>query len=45
MRAPNREIAAALFVTERTVEANLTRVYRKLGLRSRSQLARHPAFG
>lgn len=36
----NREIAAALFVSERTVEANLTRVYRKLGVRSRAQLAR-----
>jgi len=35
----NREIAAALFVTERTVEANLTRAYRKLGVRSRTQLA------
>jgi DNA-binding CsgD family transcriptional regulator len=36
----NREIAAELFVTERTVEANLTRAYRKLGVRSRTQLAR-----
>ena len=36
----NREIAAALFVTERTVESNLTRVYRKLGVRSRTELAR-----
>jgi DNA-binding CsgD family transcriptional regulator len=36
----NREVAAALFVAERTVEANLTRIYRKLGVRSRSQLAR-----
>ena len=36
----NREVAATLFVAERTVEANLTRIYRKLGVRSRSQLAR-----
>ncbi len=36
----NREIAAELFIVERTVEANLTRVYRKLGVRSRAQLAR-----
>jgi DNA-binding CsgD family transcriptional regulator len=35
----NREVAAALFVTEHTVEAALTRVYRKLGVRSRSELA------
>jgi DNA-binding CsgD family transcriptional regulator len=35
----NREIARALFVTEKTVEANLTRVYRTLGLRSRAELA------
>ncbi len=35
----NREVAAALFVAERTVEAALTRVYSKLGVRSRSELA------
>jgi DNA-binding CsgD family transcriptional regulator len=35
----NREIAQALFVTEKTVEANLTRIYRKLGVRSRAALA------
>jgi DNA-binding CsgD family transcriptional regulator len=34
----NREIAAALFVSEKTVEVALTRVYRKLGIRSRAQL-------
>jgi DNA-binding CsgD family transcriptional regulator len=35
----NREIAATLFVSLKTVEANLTQVYRKLGIRSRAQLA------
>jgi DNA-binding CsgD family transcriptional regulator len=39
----NREIASAAFVSEKTVEANLSRVYRKLGLRSRTQLARRLA--
>ena len=36
----NREVAAALFLTEHTVETALTRVYRKLGVRSRTELAR-----
>lgn len=36
----NGEVAAHLFVTPKTVEANLTRVYAKLGVRSRSELAR-----
>jgi DNA-binding CsgD family transcriptional regulator len=35
----NREVAAALFVTEHTVEGALTRVYRKLDIRSRTELA------
>jgi DNA-binding CsgD family transcriptional regulator len=35
----NREVAAALFLTEHTVETALTRIYRKLGVRSRSALA------
>jgi DNA-binding CsgD family transcriptional regulator len=29
-----------MFVSVRTVEANLTRVYAKLGVRSRTELAR-----
>ncbi len=35
----NKEVAAELFVTVHTVEQALTRVYRKLGIRSRTQLA------
>lgn len=35
----NAEVAAELFVSLRTVESNLTRVYRKLGVRSRTELA------
>lgn len=33
-----RDIAAALFISPKTVEANLTRIYRKLGINSRAQL-------
>jgi DNA-binding CsgD family transcriptional regulator len=36
----NREIAQALFVTENTIETHLRSVFRKLEIRSRSQLAR-----
>ena len=35
----NREVAERAFVSVKTVEANLTRVYRKLGVRSRVGLA------
>jgi DNA-binding CsgD family transcriptional regulator len=35
----NKEVAAALFVTVKTVEANLSRIYAKLGIRSRTALA------
>lgn len=34
----NKEIAAELFLAPKTVEMNLSSVYRKLGIRSRSQL-------
>ncbi|MGW4463478.1 AAA family ATPase [Micromonospora sp. NPDC004704] len=37
--ASNREIATRLFISVKTVEATLTRVYRKLGVRSRTQLS------
>ena len=36
----NPEIAAQAFVSRKTVEANLARVYRKLGIASRAQLGR-----
>ncbi|WP_067500816.1 LuxR family transcriptional regulator [Actinoplanes sp. TFC3] len=36
--ASNREIAARMFLSVKTVEATLTRVYRKMGVRSRTQL-------
>lgn len=39
----NAEIAAQLYVTPKTVEATLSRVYRKLGIRSRTELAGHLA--
>ncbi|PZS24428.1 MAG: LuxR family transcriptional regulator [Pseudonocardiales bacterium] len=39
----NRQIAERLFVTEKTVEAHLSRVYRKMGVSSRTQLAVHLA--
>jgi DNA-binding CsgD family transcriptional regulator len=35
----NREVAAALFLTVHSVETTLTRVYRKLEVRSRAELA------
>jgi DNA-binding CsgD family transcriptional regulator len=37
--ATNREAAAALFVSVRTVETHVASIYRKLGVRSRAQLA------
>jgi DNA-binding NarL/FixJ family response regulator len=36
----NREIAGEVSVSVATVEAHLTRIYRKLAVRSRTELAR-----
>jgi DNA-binding CsgD family transcriptional regulator len=36
----NKEVAAVLHLTERTVEGTLSRVYAKVGVRSRAELAR-----
>jgi DNA-binding CsgD family transcriptional regulator len=42
----NREVAAQLFISAKTVEANLARIYRKLNIRSRAELgARLAAIG
>jgi DNA-binding NarL/FixJ family response regulator len=37
--ATNREISHTLYMSERTVESHLTKIYRELGIRSRAQLA------
>ena len=39
----NREVAERLFITPKTVESALTRVYRKLAVRSRTELTRRLA--
>ncbi len=36
----NRDVAAALFISPKTVEANLARIYRKLGIHTRAELGR-----
>ena len=36
----NRDVAAELFISPKTVEANLSRIYRKLGIHSRAELGR-----
>jgi DNA-binding NarL/FixJ family response regulator len=39
----NRDVAAALYISPKTVEATLARVYRKLGIKSRAELGRRIA--
>jgi DNA-binding CsgD family transcriptional regulator len=41
----NRDIAKALFISPKTVETNLARVYRKLDIHSRTQLSRNIKTG
>jgi DNA-binding NarL/FixJ family response regulator len=41
----NREVASELVISAKTVEHHLSRVYAKLGLRSRTELAAHLAPG
>jgi DNA-binding CsgD family transcriptional regulator len=36
----NRDVAAALFISPKTVEANLAHIYRKLGIKTRAELGR-----
>ena len=41
--ASNREAAAALFLSPKTIEFHLAHIYRKLGVRTRTELAAHAA--
>ena len=36
----NRDVAASLYISAKTVEAHLSRIYRKLGIHSRAELGR-----
>jgi DNA-binding CsgD family transcriptional regulator len=42
--ATTRETASQLFLSAKTVEFHLGNIYRKLEVRSRSELARHPSL-
>jgi DNA-binding NarL/FixJ family response regulator len=37
--ATNREVAARLFLSHKTIETHLSNAYRKIGVRSRTELA------
>jgi DNA-binding NarL/FixJ family response regulator len=37
----NREVAASLFISPKTVDANMVRIYRKLGIHSRAELGQY----
>jgi len=39
----NRQVAAALFISPKTVESSLARAYRKLEIHSRAELGAHIA--
>ena len=41
----NREVATALYLTVRTIEGHLSRIYAKLGVRSRTELAHRFPYG
>jgi DNA-binding NarL/FixJ family response regulator len=40
----NREAAARLFVSPKTIEVHLSRAFRKLGVHTRTELARRLSF-
>ena len=45
MGLTNKQVAGQLFTTVSTIEAHLTRIYRKANVRSRTELARMVAAG